>query len=820
MSGRLTCIQGHHWQTDGTAVFCPVCEGVPIPEAPSPESLAGLLPAILDSMGDGLIVADENGRFVLFNAAARRILGEGPADVPLKDWPQHYGLCRPGDGSPVDPRELSLARALRGEETDPGEMLVRKPPVPGGVLIRGTGRPVRDAQGTPCGGVIVLRDVTAQKHAEDELRRGRERFALAVEGSRDGLWDWDVTRAEVYFSPRWKAMLGYEDHEITNHFEEWSSRLHPDDQLRALQTIDDYFNGRLTAYSLEHRLRHKDGSYRWILARGVAVRDAAGKISRMAGSHADVTARREEEEELRRAKVAAEQANQAKSEFLANIGHELRTPVNGILVPTELMLSASVLPEQRGHLKDVESSAHALLAVIDDMLAFASMETGKLQITPREFSLRSAVDDVLNRLTARAQSKGLKLTWRVEAGVPDRVIGDWPRLCQVVVHLVGNAIKFTEEGIVVVTIKLGNGKQESNPILHFEAADTGIGVPPDKREAIFEPFVQADGSMRRRYGGAGLGLAISARLIEAMNGRIWVESAPCGGSVFQFDVPLAVPDGVPTTAHSKLPRLSRPLRLLIAEDNPLNQKMSVALIEKLGCSAAVAADGEEALSALSREPFDAVLMDVQMPGLDGLATTARIRAEEAGTGRRLPIIALTAHAMKGDRERCLAAGMDVYLSKPVSFRDLYVVLADLADRIKSRPALIAVEETSRTMSESASPGFNMQVALTRVGGDEELLQELIDVFLGDCPNWLNDLRKAAAAGSAVDLRRAAHTIKGAVGYFGADEASLAADRLQELGRAGDVAAAVAVVPELEHALERLTAALNSGRRSPTPENLP
>ena len=410
MSRRLTCIQGHHWHMDADAAACPVCAGAPISAAPNPDSLAALLPAILDSMGDGLIVADENGRFVLFNAAARRILGEGPADLLLKDWPQHYGLCRPSDGSLVDSHNLSLARALRGEETDQVEMLVRNPQIPGGVLISITGRPVRDAQGTPRGGVIVLRDVTSRKHAEDELRRSRERFALAVEGSRDGLWDWDVTRAEVYFSPRWKAMLGYDDSEISHRFEEWSSRLHPEDRERALRTVDDYFNGRITEYSLEHRLRHKDGSYRWILARGVAVRDAAGKITRMAGSHADVTERREEEEELRRAKVAAEQANRAKSEFLANISHELRTPVNGVLVPTELMLASPLLPEQRDHLKDVEASAHALLAVIDDLLAFASMETGKLQITPREFFLRG-------RWTTRLETDDARLRQRSKTGM-------------------------------------------------------------------------------------------------------------------------------------------------------------------------------------------------------------------------------------------------------------------------------------------------------------------------------------------------------------------------------------------------------------------
>ena len=383
----------------------------------------------------------------------------------------------------------------------------------------------------------------------------------------------------------------------------------------------------------------------------------------------------------------------------------------------------------------------------------------------------------------------------------------------------GNAIKFTEKGEVVVTIKTA-----SESALHFEVMDTGIGVPLDKQKVIFEPFVQADGSMSRPYGGAGLGLAISTRLIEAMSGRLWVESTAGRGSVFQFDVPLAAAapvvgeaDGRAIASPTKLPRLSRPLRLLIAEDNALNQKMSVALVKKLGCSAVVASDGAEALAALRREPFDAVLMDVQMPGMDGLEATSHIRSGEKGLGVRLPIIALTAHAMKGDRERCLEAGMDAYLAKPVSFHDLYLVLAELADRLNIGSAPGAVEETSCTMSDAKLPSsvYNPQAALTRVGGDEELLRELIEVFLGDSPKWLSDLRKAAAEGNAIDLRRAAHTIKGAVGYFGADEAGAAADRLQELGRAGDVAAAVAVVPALEHALERLTAALHAVGRSPS-----
>ncbi len=268
----------------------------------------------------------------------------------------------------------------------------------------------------------MLRDVTAQARAEEELRRSRERFALAVDGSRDGLWDWDVARAAVYFSPRWKNMLGYLDHEIGDRFEEWTSRLHPEDRQRALQTVDDYLHGRLEEYSLEHRLRHKDGSYRWILARGVAVRDAFGRVSRLAGSHADVTARRQAEDDLRRAKEAAEQANRAKSEFLANVSHELRTPLNTVLGLTEWTLDTPLNPEQRDNLRMVQASTQSLLAVIDDLLDFAKIEAGKLDLAPKEFALRDALGDAVKSLAPRScQRTGAGLPrGRGRAGSPRR----------------------------------------------------------------------------------------------------------------------------------------------------------------------------------------------------------------------------------------------------------------------------------------------------------------------------------------------------------------------------------------------------------------
>ena len=317
-------------------------------------------------------------------------------------------------------------------------------------------------------------------------------------------------------------MLGYADHEIGDRFEEWSGRLHPEDRQRALQTVDDYLNGRIGEYALEHRLRHKDGSYRWILARGVAVRDAAGRICRMAGSHTDVTARRRQEEDLRRARDAAEQANRAKNEFLANVSHELRTPLNHILGMTELTLDTPLTPEQRGNLHVVQSSTQTLLAVIDDLLDFVKIESGRLDLAPREFALVESLGDALQTLAPRAHSKGLELAYRVDAAVPDCLVGDWGRLRQVVLNLVGNAIKFTEKGEVVVFVRVaqaGRGAREDaeleqtsqdpsflapgpSPLarlLHFSVRDTGIGVPLEKQRVIFDPFVQADGSMSRKY---------------------------------------------------------------------------------------------------------------------------------------------------------------------------------------------------------------------------------------------------------------------------------------------------------------------------------
>jgi two-component system sensor histidine kinase/response regulator len=650
--------------------------------------------------------------------------------------------------------------------------------------------------------------------------------------------------------------------------------------------------------------------------------------------------RKEAEVELQRAKEAAEAASRAKSDFLANVSHEVRTPMNGIIGMTSLALGTELSREQRDYLELVKSSADSLLLVINDILDFSKIEAQKLTLERVPFGLDDTLAETVRMLAYAAHQKGLEIAYDIDAGVPETLIGDTVRLRQIVVNLVGNAVKFTSKGEIIVHVRAEEVKGDS-ALLHFSVRDTGIGIPESKQRLIFEPFSQADGSTTRRYGGTGLGLAICARIVEMMGGRIWIESEQGRGSTFNFTgrfgvspaagpVRLTSPDALEITrillvddndsarailesqlvrwrAHvtavatpeaamaalneappgkprsngragpafpfdvilvdselraadgfalvekiraetrvktpvvmlltsvssrpdpercrrlgiadyltkpirkaplgntlslavqgspsgrTPMPSLvldathpsGPPLNVLLAEDNVVNQMLAVRLLEKAGHTVFVAGTGRDAVAAIAGASFDLVLMDVQMPEMDGLTATKIIRERENGSAIHVPIVAMTAYAMKGDRERCLEAGMDDYVAKPVSGRDI----AEAINRMF--PAVKGPAPNSRSNS------WTVTQALEQLDGDEKLLHDIANIFFEEAPKLLTRLRESIADRNSEMVERTAHSLKGQLGYLGVVGAAQKSRELEEVGHRGEFQKANLVLAELE-----------------------
>ena len=771
-------------------------------------------------------------------------------------------------------------------------------------------------------------------------------------------------------NPAWQRSLGYTETELLSRpFLEF---VHPDDRRATIAEVEKVQVGHEVIY-FENRYLHRDGTVRWLMwtatpylelnvlyaaGRDITERKAAEETLESYARELEVSQRELGDQaarlaqlvrELEIAKRRAEEATEAKSAFLANMSHEIRTPLNAILGMTTLALKTALSQQQRQYLMTVQSSGEALLELINDILDFSKIEARRLDLEQTEFDVREEVGDAAKLLALRAGEKGLELACHIASGVPDRVVGDPARLRQVLLNIIGNAVKFTEKGEVVVRVTL-EASDAAQVALHFAVTDTGIGIPRDKHEHVFQAFTQADSSTTRRFGGTGLGLAIAARLVELMGGRISVESEPGKGSTFHFgaifgrpagrtqeprrvspkaldgirvlvvddnatnrqileemlaswhmrpelaadaesamaalrraadardrfvaviaDCQMPVTDGFMLTrrirqdkklagtrivmltsigygegrtrgakagvdayltkpvkhsdlldalasvlgvatrrrqpgqsAHQVARRPRRVLGILVAEDNPVNRKLVMTLLRKRRHKVTGVENGRLAIEAIRKENgrFDVVLMDLQMPEMGGLEATAAIRAGESGTGRHVPIIALTAHAMQGDRERCLAAGMDGYLSKPIDVAELISAVEHLADtRAGTRP-----EPSAGTPAI-----FDEQAALRVVGDDRGLLEEVVATFRASRVGYEERLEAALGRNDREELRMSAHALKGALATVGSPAGREAAARLEQCAGDEHLDNARAAYSSLRACLSRLDRAFIAAR---------
>ena len=936
---------------------------------------------LLQSAGDGIFGVDPLGHVTFMNAAAEELLGWTAAElrgIGMHDA-IHYARA---DHSPypigVCPQHAAYTEGLACRVDD--EVLWRKD---GSCFpAEYVGRPlIKDGEVT--GAIITFRDISERRAAEAALRESRERLDFVLRAAEVGVWEWDVAADVVRWDEMVAALYGLPPESREGSWAAFSPFIHPDDHDMVDENAEQAIESD-SPYAVEFRVTRPNGAPAYLAERGRVRRDAAGAPVTLSGVTWDVTERRSVEEALRQARdmteaanrdlevaiaranrlaVEAEAANSAKSEFLANMSHEIRTPMNGVIGMTSLLLDTDLDAEQRDYAVTVQNSAEALLTIINDILDFSKIEAGKLEMEILDFDLRTTVEDTCDLPAMQAQAKGLELTALVEPDVPSALRGDPGRLRQVLTNLLGNAAKFTAHGEITVTVGLVE-ESEATATLRFSVRDTGIGIAPDKADALFEAFTQADASTTRRFGGTGLGLTISKRLVELMGGEIGVISEIGAGSTFWFtatfarqdlgslvaigdhdlqDVTgasiLAVDDnptnrkvvagmleswrcrhsevdgaaaalealrqacrrGAPydvavldmmmpdmngeelgrlikadpeicdvrlvmmtsmgsrgdasrlersgfaayltkpvkqsqlfdclmvvlsrgergdasprhiVTRHSLADRDKRRFRILLAEDNAINQKVALKTLERMGSGAAAVADGQAAVDALSRTRFDLVLMDVQMPVMDGMTAARRIRdASSPVLDHAVPIVALTAHAMAEDRDACLAAGMDDYLSKPIQPDKLAAVLARWAHRDEG-------EETEASLGDGeliaplTRPGsaaaFDPDVLLNLLDGDREAVGEIVAEYAGDAPRQVAALREAVEAGDAEAVRRHAHTLKGASANVGAEALRAAAYEVEKAGAAGDLDAALDLTGRVEEELERLQEHLARG----------
>ena len=869
-----------------------------------------LLEALMDTIPDDIYFKDRDGRFLRINRA--KALRSGLTDPSVA-----RGMTD-ADFFQVEHSDVSLAQERTiMEQGKPLIDSVERLVWPDGhsSWVSATKVPLHDHHGQVIGTVGISRDITLHHETEDALQVERDRLRTLIDNLPDHIFIKDRYCRFVTVNATHVAALGKNSEAdlvgLTNleNYEPALAAVYQEDDQRVMTT-------GLPLIDREEEFVLSDGLRRIILTTKVPLRSVSGEIVGLVGICRDITERKLAEEELRRAKDTAEVASRAKSDFLANMSHEIRTPMNAVIGMTELLLGTTLQMEQRDFLETIRDSADALLEIINDILDFSKIEAGKIELESYPIEIREWLGDAVRTLAIRAHAKKIELAFEIDDEVPQFAAGDGLRLRQIILNLVGNAIKFTEKGEVVVSVKVDTQTEEQVQ-LHFAVRDTGIGISPNQLSRVFEAFEQADTSMTRRFGGTGLGLSISSRLVSLMGGRIWVQSQIGQGSTFHFLVnftktaaaaprhndaqeaqlltglrvlivddndtnrrillrmcenwhmhPIAVPDA--TLALEQLRKASEtgppfdlvltdasmpdvdgftlashihqddkissvvvmmltsldqshgakdlsllgiksflvkpvkqsdlfdaimqamvgrpndrpapvdstsstvqlpPLKILLAEDSLANQKLAIGLLKRWGHSVTVANNGREAVDLAAAQDFDLILMDIQMPELDGMEATAVIRVEQARTGRRIPIIAMTAHAMKGDRQLCLAAGMDEYVSKPVRPNDLLAAMLPFftpgAEPVEApQPPTVEVRAPVPVPEIPADARVDWAAAREIVLNDEDLLREIVDAFLSEAEQLAVELSTALTSADIRAVSRLAHTLKSNLRTFG------------------------------------------------------
>jgi PAS domain S-box-containing protein len=821
------------------------------------------------------------------------------------------------------------------------------------------GRVLHDEAGTAVAVLGVDWEVTREEEAireierqASQLRDAQDRFERAIQGTQDVLFEIDAQTSDWWASPRLPELLGYAQEEAPRTLVDFEALVHAEDRPLLIHARLEHFK-RGEPFDVEVRLLRKDAQFMWVRCRGTAQRDARGAATLLSGSMSDITESRAARDALIRAGEEAEAASRAKSTFLATMSHEIRTPMNGIIGMTGLLLETRLDRLQRDYADTIRTSADALLTILNDVLDFSKIEAGKLDIEDIEFDLSLTIDEVVSTVALQAAAKGLELIVNVRPEVPERVFGDPQRIRQCLLNLMGNAIKFTAKGEVVVEV-CSPGRRNGRSLVHFEVRDTGIGIPADALSTLFNPFTQADSSTTRKFGGTGLGLSIVRRLVEMMGGQVGVHSESGTGSAFYFTLPMEPAMGAPEQRSTLMPKnkrvlfvddnetnrrvlsgqmahsgytvttassaaealqllraaatvhpydivvldyhmpdtdgamlgeqivkdpqipparlvlltsldrsgdlqrfsdigfaayLTKPVRtrelldclghslsyearewhlrsqpiitrgtliagnetrrrytgkVLLVEDNAINQRVARRFLERLGCEVRIAGDGQQAVDAYHEERWAFILMDMQMPVMDGLEATRRIRALE-GTGPHTPIVALTANAMMGQLERCLEAGMNDYLTKPLDISRLQNVL----DRFLA-PAATEEIIVSTTPSASSSHADAIRSRLNEItDGDAEFAVELLATFIAGSQEAIQEMQQAAQANDVPGIGRAAHKLKGASSNLHIEEITDRAMTLETRAKGNEVVDWATEIAQLSDAFARVSVTLRA-----------